>query len=226
MPLVQTASKFLYVFLDESGDFNFSANGTPYFLLTSITKERPFDAFTDLHNLRYDLLEQGHEVMEFFHAAEDRQIVRNKVFEVIKDHLDGVKIDSIVIEKRKTGPALRALEKFYPQMLGYLLRYVLRQYQLSDYQEVLVFVASLHTGKQKNAVQKAVKQSLALMLPRHAKYRVIYHAAKANFDIQIANYCTWAIYKSLVGEHRPISYIQPAVRSTYDIFQRGTRHYY
>lgn len=44
-------SKYLYIFLDESGDFNFARNGTRYFLLTSVTKERPFEAFRDLHDL-------------------------------------------------------------------------------------------------------------------------------------------------------------------------------
>ena len=220
------ADRFLYVFLDESGDFNFSEKGSKYFLLTSVTKERPFEAFKELHDLRYDLLESREDVGEFFHATEDRQSVRNRVFDVIRSKLDGISVDSVVIEKRKTGPALQALERFYPEMLGYLLRYVLRQYRLSEYQEVLVFLAALHTGKQKNAIKKAVKQTLSRMLPTRAKYRVIYHAAKSNFDIQITDYCTWVIHKSLMGEVRPIGIIKPAIRSVYDIFQRGSRYYY
>jgi hypothetical protein len=55
-------SKYLYIFLDESGDFNFARNGTRYFLLTSVTKERPFEAFRDLHDLRYDLVERAADV--------------------------------------------------------------------------------------------------------------------------------------------------------------------
>jgi hypothetical protein len=62
-------SKYLYLFLDESGDFNFTRNGTRYFLLTSVTKERPFEAFKALHDLRYDLVERGVEVDEYFHAT-------------------------------------------------------------------------------------------------------------------------------------------------------------
>ncbi len=53
------SNKFLYIFFDESGNFDFSDKGTKYFLLTSITKERPFEAFKALHNLRYDLAEEG-----------------------------------------------------------------------------------------------------------------------------------------------------------------------
>ena len=71
--------------MDEAGDFNFSANGTRYFLLTSVTKERPFEAFKALHDLRYDLLEAEVEVEEYFHATEDKQVVRDRVFAVIYD---------------------------------------------------------------------------------------------------------------------------------------------
>lgn len=74
-----------------------------------------------MHDLRYDLLEAGVDVDEFFHATEDKRAVRDKVFQVIFSHLDRVQIDSLIVEKAKTGPALRELEKFYPQMLGYLL---------------------------------------------------------------------------------------------------------
>ncbi len=33
---------FLYIYLDEGGNFDFSANGTKYFTLTSVTTVRPF----------------------------------------------------------------------------------------------------------------------------------------------------------------------------------------
>lgn len=220
-------ARYLYVFLDESGDFNFTASGSRFFLLTSVTKERPFMAFRDLHDLRYDFLERGVEVDEYFHATEDKQVVRDGVFDIIQRHLPGIRIDSLIVEKRKTGPALRATERFYPEMLGYLLRFVLRQQNLKQYDEVLVFPASLHTGKQMRAVQKAVKSTLSLMLPKGLKYRLIYQSAKSNFDLQIADYCTWAIFKKWANnELRPYKIIAPAVSSEFDIFQRGTTLYY
>jgi hypothetical protein len=35
--------KFLYIFLDESGNLDFSANGTRFFVFTGVVQERPFD---------------------------------------------------------------------------------------------------------------------------------------------------------------------------------------
>jgi hypothetical protein len=62
---------FLYVFLGEGGNFDFTAGGTPYFLFSSIAKERPFAAYQDMTELKYDLIETGANI-EYFHAAEDR----------------------------------------------------------------------------------------------------------------------------------------------------------
>lgn len=77
------------------------------------------------------------------------------------------------------------------------------------------------------AVQKAVKSTLSLMLPKGLKYRLIYQSAKSNFDLQIADYCTWAIFKKWANnELRPYKIIAPAVSSEFDIFQRGTTLYY
>lgn len=112
-------------------------------------------------------------------------------------------------------------------MLGYLLKYILGGHTLSDYSEVLVFIASLHTGKQKVAMEKAVKKTLSRMLPSNAKYRLISHSAKANMDIQIADYCAWALFKKWTdNERRPYSIIKPAIVSEFDIFQRGKTLYY
>lgn len=113
------SQRYLYVFLDESGNLDFSQSGTK-FILTSLTKERPFEAYKPLTELKYDLVESNINI-EYFHAAEDRQPVRNKVFDIIKNHLEGTRIDGLIIEKRKVEPALRVEHRFYPEKLGYLL---------------------------------------------------------------------------------------------------------
>ena len=95
--------------------------------------------------------------LEYFHAAEDRQAVRNAVFAIIARHLEGVRIDSLIVEKRKTGPALQPVEHFYPRMLGCLLRHVLSGFNLADFQEVIVFTDRVPVNKHRKAVEKAVK---------------------------------------------------------------------
>ena len=46
--------RFLYVFLDEAGNFDFSPGGTKYFILSAISKERPFRAYQEMTELKWD----------------------------------------------------------------------------------------------------------------------------------------------------------------------------
>lgn len=218
-------SRFLYVFLDEAGNLDFSTQGTKFFLLGAITKERPFQAYKELTELKYDLVELGTNV-EYFHASENAQPVRNRVFDIINRNLNGVRVDALVVEKRKTGPALQPVEEFYPRMLGYLLRHILGQHDLKQFREVIVFTDSLPVQKKREAVEKAIKTTLAKLLPASARHRLLHHDSKSNFDLQIADYCTWAIYRKWnSGDVRSYQHIQPAVKSEFDIFRTGQKFY-
>ena len=104
--------KALYLFLDEGGNLDFSLRGTRYITFTGVSKLRPFRIHPQLSDLKHDLLEHGLNI-EYFHATEDKQAVRNQVFDIISN-LDHLRIDSIVVEKRKTGPSLRPHNRFYP----------------------------------------------------------------------------------------------------------------
>jgi len=113
----------LYTFIDEGGDLNFSSTGTRYFTLTAVTLARPFPLDGALAELRFDLLEKGTE-LDYFHASEDLQSTRDAVFALIQRSLDRFRVDSVVVEKRKAAPVVQELHRFYPEMLGYLLRYL------------------------------------------------------------------------------------------------------
>ena len=223
---VPAGARFIYIFLDEAGNLDFSPSGTRYFSLTSITKERPFEAYKDLTELKYDLVELGTDI-EYFHASEDSQAVRNRVFQIIQNRLQGVRIDSLIVEKRKTGPALQALEKFYPRMLGYLLKYVIDGYSLVGVKQVVVFTDRIPIARKRNAVEKAIKITLAHMLPANVRYRLLHHDSKSNLDLQVADYCNWAIYRKWDRQDkRSYQLIQSAIRSEFDIFRTGQKYYY
>ena len=83
---------YLYLFLDEGGNFDFSVSGTKYFTITSVSKIRPFESYMPLINLKHNLIESGLD-LEYFHASEDRQTIREKVFKIINKNLDKIRID-------------------------------------------------------------------------------------------------------------------------------------
>ena len=214
--------RFLYIFLDEAGNLDFSRNGSRYFVLGGITKERPFHAYKELTEFKYDQVERG-TALEYFHASENAQAVRNGMFDIIEKNLAGVAVDAVIVEKQKVEAVLREEEQFFPKVLGTLLREILKHYPLAEFAEVIVFTDSLPVSRKRGAVEKGVKMTLAAMLPPAVPYRVLHHASKSNMDLQIADYCTWAIYRKWNGQDtRSFRRVQAAVRTEWDVLQAGT----
>jgi hypothetical protein len=112
-------------------------------------------------------------------------------------------------------------------MLGYLLSYVLERHTLEGYAEVIVFTDRIPVKGKRKAVEKVIKTTLSNMLPKTARYRLLHHDSKSNFQLQIADYCNWAIYRKWSRDDLP-SYdlIKSAVRSEFEIFRTGTTFYY
>lgn len=141
--------------------------------------------------------------------------------------IDAIQVDALIIEKAKTGPALRGEKKFYPKMLGYLLRYILERISFAQIDEVLVITDTLPVQKKRSAVEKAIKMTLAAMLPAGCKYRIMHHASKSTIGLQVADYCNWAIWKKWEGgDDYFYRKIEKAVRSEFDIFSSGRTLYY
>jgi len=209
----ESNNNVLYIFLDEGGNFDFSSNGTKYFILTALSKERPFNVFNDLINLKYDFIERGLNI-EYFHASEDRQEVRNGVFKAIENHMSGIRIDSVIVEKSKTNAILKKTEKFYPEMLGHLIRHVINSKVLSRYKEIIIFTDAIPDNKKKKSIEKSVKMTLADMMPSDTKYSIYHHQSRSNMDLQVVDYCNWAIYRKWDrNDERSYKIIQNIIKS-------------
>ena len=221
------SDKSLYIFLDEGGNFDFSPSGTKYFTITSISTTRPFNWCAPLSELKYDLIQHNDLDLEYFHAAEDRQRVRDRVFAIVGESLDAVDIDTVVMEKRKTDPVLRSIEKFYPRMIGYLLQYIFKRYNSGEFEKFIIMTDRIPNNKKRNAIEKALKLELAKILPAEKRYLILHHASMSCFGIQMADYCNWAIFRKWERkDERSYALISKGIKSEFDIFRAGTRHYY
>ncbi len=220
----EMTNRCLYIFLDEGGNFDFSPTGTRYFTLTSVAMHRPF-AVRDLwDDYRHELLEFGRNV-EYFHCADDNRYLRDRLFSILHDHQTSLRIDSLIVEKAKTGPPLRNDHRFYPEMLGYLLRHVFEH--LNGYSEIIAITDTIPHQKKRKAVEKGVKQALKAMLPAEVKYRVLHQASRSHYGLQVADYCNWAIYRKWdTGETYYYDQIKDALHSEFEIFKTGTQRYY
>lgn len=224
--IAREPTQALYIFLDEGGNFDFSNKGTKYFTLTALTRVRPFSGYEELTELKYDILEEGLDLQRF-HATEDKQHVRNRVFGIICNHLSDFRLDCIVAEKRKAQPHLQDFAHFYSIMLGYLLRYVLKNHDLIQYKQIVIISDSLPDKKKKNHTIKTIKSTLNRFVPWGFKYTLLHHDSKSNFYLQVVDYCNWAIEKKWKdGDLRSYDLIKGAIRSEFDIFRTGTESYY
>ena len=219
-------SGVVYVFLDESGNLDFSPSGTRFFVLTSVSMNRPFHINDALESYRYELLERGLE-QEYFHCSEDNPSVRSRVFSIISGGLADIQVDSVIVEKPKTGPALTAEVRFYPEMLGHLLKYVLTRPSHRNATEVIVITDSLPLRKRRRAIEKAVKSTLPTMLPAGVSYRVLHHDSRSHYGLQVADYFCWALFRKYErADEAAYSQIRSAIVSEFDIFRTGTTYYY
>lgn len=176
-------------------------------------KKRPFELHQQLSELKYDLLEEGTNI-EYFHAAEDKQAVRNRVFEIIEASLNTLRIDTLVVDKSKITPLSQSIERFYPEMLGRLLRRLFSSMRADLHDDIVIVTDSLPVKKQRKAVEKAVKKTLSRSLPEGLRYRMLHHASKSNFGLQVADYCNWAIFRKWErNDTRSYDLIKDALKS-------------
>ena len=219
-----TVKDILYIFIDEAGNFDFSQNGSKYYIIGSLVKKRPFVAYNELVKLKYDLIESGLEI-EYFHASEDKQQTRNRVYNIIRNHLEECKIVATIISKNKTNPSIRPPEKIYSKLLGYNIRKVLDLEHISSIKEVIIFTDSIPSKHQ--ALKKAIKPALSSILPFGVPYRIYHHASKSNLDLQIVDYITWAIQRKWEKlDNRSYNLISSAIYSEKDLFKYGDQIYY
>ena len=240
--------KTLYLFIDESGNFDFSPKGTRYFVLTSVATVKPSTGREAFLDLKYDLLKERESgIQDFFHATEDLQAVRNRVYDLIGKTDDFV-VDSIVAQKNKANPSLherldpppgkngkvifksmkmvKTEEEFYRMISNTLLKYTFKHYGSLDHiEQVVVVLGAVFTKNKQDYVLKNLKKYLKANFGK--PFFIYFHRVQCDINCQIADYCGWAIYVNWErGETRPLESINGKVRSMFEIFKSGKTEYY
>lgn len=239
----QLDNKTLYIFIDEAGNFDFTPDGTKFFVLTAITTTQPLKSRNYFLELKYKLLKAGFN-QEYFHATEDKQEVRDLIFNKIKE-LDDFDIDCVLAQKNKTNPSLyiehdawqkeggeivlktvHYEEKFYKLISQTLLQYIFNRYQnFNTVNEIVVVLGSLFTNKKRGYILKSLKQYLKLKFKKPSY--IYFHRACADINCQLADYCGWAVFVKIErNECRPSEVIGKKLKSRFDIFARGDTEYY
>lgn len=217
----------LYAFIDESGNYDFSPRGTEHWVMTSVLTTDFTQGLLEIYKLKHELIDLGLDI-ERFHASEDRQRVRDLVFPLIS-HMRSVRVDSVIVDKRKVAPSIRPLRRFYPMMVENLLKYPFdpRGIDVSRFSKVFIFMDRASArASEREALKKAVKGYLAGHL-RGVPYMLCMHDSASHHLLQIVDYVCWAIYvKWERGETRPYETFKQMISSEFPIFQHGITNWY
>jgi len=188
----------LYTFFDEAGDLNFGKNGSRYFLCGMLVTHNPWPIMQVLTDLREEIF-RGKFIPRAFHAAEDRQVVRDRVFESICG-VGGFEAYITVTEKALVPPTHTDPSTFYTFMADFTLRWVLLRYSVEE--PVFVFTDELPLKGRREALVKGFKATMASILPDRA-YNIEHQSSGAQGCLQAIDYVNWAVFRRLeLGDDR------------------------
>lgn len=219
--------KTLWVFIDESGDFNFTPSGSPFYTFTALWGYSPLCMERDLSEARYGLLAEGSS-MTRFHACYDGIDVRKAAFDVIRNHTC-FKVAAIVVRKNRTNPAVIEPEQFYPKFLDYLLKFVLKGDARHNYERVMIVTDRPPTKSIRKALKNALRLTVRRYIANGATFEILHHDSSAHAGLQAADYCCWAINRKWTGkgDEHYIQAVRPRMdKQELDVFARGNTDYY
>jgi hypothetical protein len=178
----------------------------------------------ELLSLRMQLAVDGVELGEFFHASEERQAVRDRVFSIIKS--SDVVVDAVVLDKKKTLPGIAENhDTFYKLAWKLLFKYISEE-RLKDESEIFIAASSIGTKREKTLFRQAL-QSVALAHSGNKKVATAFWAAGSHPLLQVADYCSWAIQRwKERDDNRSWVLIESKVKSCFEPFKDSEKTYY
>ena len=185
----------VYLFFDESGNLDFSSNGSRHFCFGVLTLRDPGPLSAALTRLRYGMLAQGVE-LEYFHAAEDRQAVRDQVFATLAQ-VGGFEVDLLVADKRRMHPVLRDPFEFYCRLGFVLVEAALERVRHLD-EPIVIVTDTLPLHRERKALAKAFRLAIRGTLGDRP-FCIVHHPSAAHAGLQAVDYCTWALQRKLRG---------------------------
>lgn len=219
------AVKEIYLFADEAGCFTFARgpNISRYFILCTVTMGS-VDIAVALQTLRRKLIWDGAELGDYFHATEDKQAVRDAVFDCILQY--NFQVQATICEKCKAQPQVReSKQRFYKYSWFYHFKHGIGRH-IPDDTKLLVTAASLGTKKEKltftGALDDVMRQTV-----KHGRFAVDFRPSIADANLQVADYCAWAIQRKWErGDTKSYDLIQNRITYEYDLWERGSTSYY
>jgi hypothetical protein len=156
----------IYVFADETGNFDFSRKpgATTYFGVGTIVlrDNEPAALSSDMAQLRRELAWRSWGLDSCFHATEDKQPIRDEVFKLISGH--SFSFDVTLLEKSKAQPHLKVTEHSFYEFAWYYHFRMLAQREVRSGDSLFVVASEIGTKKSRATFRAAVNNVLARCL--------------------------------------------------------------
>ena len=213
----------MFVFIDESGNFDFSDKGTDHFVMTAVIADDPIASACVLQELKYEFMAEGGLENGHFHATEDRQAVRDRVLQAIEG-IRSISAHTIYIDKHHAAPSMQNIESMYGLFGRAIAKYLLMALPHNSKRQIIMIFDGAITRRQQNAFLAVVKPALNKI---GRPYRIYFQSVKFDFNGQIADYIAWAHYVKLErSERRPYDAIPRARGDDFNLFRYGHTRYY
>jgi hypothetical protein len=177
-------NKPLFIFVDESGNFDFSTSGTENLVLTAVICFRPMKSAATMLNLKYTRYANGLNSPQF-HASHDRAATRIDVFRVIS-RIRSIRSFTAVIRKDEfIGQVVTPADVYHSfgvQLAKHLRRITRRQ------KVVIVFDKALK-AREEDALRSSLKSHFSA---HDTDYLIYFHNVSKDANAQIADYIAWA----------------------------------
>jgi hypothetical protein len=214
-----------YIFSDESGDLTFSRkpNVSRYFVVCTISLDK-CDIGNALLELRRELVWQKLQLGDYFHASEDRQVVRDRVFEVIR--ASDLVVDATIMEKSKAQPQVfKDKYRFFQTGWFFHFKNIVPRLVTAKH-EMMITVASVGTNRERAHFKSSIND-VSYQVANGANTVVDFLPCGSDPCLQIADYCSWAIWRK--WEHqdeRSYRLISNKIVREYDLWRAGSVHHY
>jgi hypothetical protein len=194
------SAETLFIFVDESGNFDFSESGTRHLVMTAVLCFAPAIVALKMLELKYRLYKDGFGVSSF-HATADKQTIRNMVFARIAD-LDVIEAHTMWLDKRKMITPNPSPNEVFTSFGKFLINVVSSEGILNQMDNCVIVFDKTLLHREEIAFRAATKQYFSrLKVPVH----IYFHNVNREPISQVADYIAWAQYVLLErNEQRPL----------------------
>lgn len=206
----QSLGETLFIFIDESGNFDFSASGTRHFVMVGVVSPDPIQASLGMQELKYQILSTGHDFAAF-HASQDQPWVRHEALRAISK-LQELQVHVISGEKRSLPKSMQHGWKMHGLFAEKLIRLADRSFSTGSHKRVIVVLDQALKVSQQRTFQLAMRKELKdIGRPFH----VFFHPMNSDFNGQIADYVAWAKFRQLErGDDGPWKILSQSLKPT------------